>query len=166
MLVDQPIQCSLGQPTQSICFSLRLTNSIRQIGLVLCLLACLGLGTQQWNATPLLAMAPAALPICLNTVSSGVYLDANGDRVREQDELFLAGVIEVVDNGNSLVNSFQTTTGLFTLNDAACGEYKVYHNGDYVGKLLIEEVMGQVLIELPKTQLRQHIFIPIINKSA
>lgn len=164
MLVDQPIQCSLGQPTQSIRFSPRPTDLIRKIWLVLCLLGCLGLGTQQLNAVPLLAMASAARPTCLNTVSSGVYLDANGDGLREQDELFLAGAIQVIDQANALISSFQTTTGLFALNDIVCGEYKVYHDGDYVGKLLIEEVMGQALIELPKTKLMQHIFIPIINK--
>ncbi len=158
MLVDRNVQFPSRQLTQSIHLSPKPDHRMPGILLALCLVVC----TQRLAPAPLTAVARAALPICMNSVSAGVYLDANGNGVREQNELFLAGAIQVVDNPNSVISSFQSVDGLFTLNNIACGEYTVYHNGDYVGKLLVEEVMGQALIELPKAKLVQHIFIPII----
>ena len=109
------------------------------------------------------AAAKAATPMCTNSVSAGVYLDANNDRVREPNESFLAGMIEILDSVNVTVATFQSTNGLFVLDDVACAEYTVYHNSNYVGKLQVSNVMGQPLVELPKTQPAHSLWLPMIN---
>ncbi len=114
------------------------------------------------STTPFGGVVHAAIPICANSVGGGVYLDANADGVREPNETFLSGVIQLRNSVDLPANTVESPNGLFVVNDLPCDVYTVYHNGDYVGKLLVDEVMGEVLVELPKTNLTQHIFIPII----
>lgn len=101
---------------------------------------------------------------CSNSVEGGVYQDLNGNGVHERNEPFLAGTIQVVSSASAVSNSIESVDGLFLLDNLACDEYAVYHNGDYVGEVAIGEVMGPVLIELPKTTLHAHIFIPLVMR--
>ncbi len=107
------------------------------------------------------AKTAAALSTCANSVAGGVYLDANGNGIHERNEPFLAGTIQVVGMANDVTGLIESADGLFVLDNFACDEYAVYHNGDYVGNMTIGEVMGQVLIELPKTS-QPRIFIPLV----
>lgn len=115
------------------------------------------------TATPFLGVAHAAIPVCTNSVSGGVYLDANADSRRQPNENYLSGVIQIRNSVDLPTETIESPNGLFVLHDLPCDAYTVYHNGDYVGKLLVGEVMAQVLIELPKTNLTQHLFMPIIT---
>ncbi|MFN8491417.1 MAG: hypothetical protein U0350_27720 [Caldilineaceae bacterium] len=137
---------------------------VRQLfGLGLCFTLLLSLTHASAGPTPFWGVVHAAIPICTNSVSAGVYLDVNADGLREPTEAFLSGGIQIMNSAGLTVSTFESPNGLFVLNDLPCDVYTVYHNGDYVGKLLVDEVMGEILIELPKTNLIRHIFIPIIN---
>ena len=115
------------------------------------------------STTPFLGVVHAAIPVCTNSVAGGVYLVANADGRREPDENYLSGVIQIRNSIDLPTETIESPNGLFVLHELPCDAYTVYHNGDYVGKLLVGEVMGQVLVELPKTNLAQHLFMPIIT---
>lgn len=128
--------------------------------LVITLLLLLGLFD---HATGFAMAAKPASSTCVNSVAGGVYLDANGNRLHERNEPFLAGTIQVVSNASAFTDLIESADGLFVLDNLACDDYAVYHNGDYVGDLAIGEVTGQVLIELPKTSVPR-IFIPLVMR--
>ncbi len=110
------------------------------------------------------SMVNSTAPTCSNSVAGGVYWDANGDGAHERSEPFLAGVIQVINSAHDTTNLIQSADGFFVLDDLACDEYAVYHDDAYVGKFVISRVMGQVLIELPKTNQKERIFIPLVMR--
>ena len=132
------------------------------LGFILCR-SLTSLFAKATSTTPFLGVVHAAIPVCTNSVAGGVYLDANADGRREPDENYLSGVIQIRNSIDLPTETIESPDGLFVLHELPCDAYTVYHNGDYVGKLLVGEVMGQVLVELPKTNLAQHLFMPIIT---